>query len=261
MSHLFASRRAFRNAPTAGGAKHCLRALGEAWRLGEQVWRCEESRRHPVLVDFWAPWCGPCKQLTPVLEKAVRSAKGAVKLTKMNIDEHPAIASQMGIQSIPAVIAFVKGKPADGFLGALPEGQVIAFLERLTKQEIGGEDKELLKEADAALAAGNAAGAAAIYAEILAETPDHLAALAGVLAAPTIPTQPHMGGDIIAVVFAVVVVGGMGSILGSIITGFALGLVEGLSQVFYPEASNTVVFVIMALVLIVRPSGLFGRAS
>ena len=87
-----------------------------------------------------------------------------------------------------------------------------------------------------------------------------LAALAGVLAAPTIPTQPHMGGDIMAVVFAVVVVGGMGSILGSIITGFALGLVEGLSQVFYPEASNTVVFVIMALVLIVRPTGLFGRA-
>ena len=89
----------------------------------------------------------------------------------MNIDEHPAIPGQMGIQSIPAVIAFVDGKPADGFLGALPEGQVIAFLERLTKQQIGGEDKELLKEADAALAAGNAAGAAAIYAEILAETP------------------------------------------------------------------------------------------
>jgi len=139
----------------------------------------EESRRQPVLVDFWAPWCGPCKQLTPILEKAVRAVKGKIKLVKMNIDEHPAIPGQMGIQSIPAVIAFVKGKPADGFLGALPEGQVIAFLERLTKQEIGGEDKELLKEADAALAAGNAAGAAAIYAEILAETPDHLAALAG----------------------------------------------------------------------------------
>src|ERR1700734_801587 len=139
----------------------------------------EESKRQPVLVDFWAPWCGPCRQLTPVLEKSVRAAKGKVKLVKMNIDDHPAIPGQMGIQSIPAVIAFVNGKPADGFLGALPEGQVIAFLERLTKQEIGGEDKELLKEADAALAAGNAAGAAAIYAEILAETPDHVAALAG----------------------------------------------------------------------------------
>jgi putative thioredoxin len=139
----------------------------------------EESRRQPVLVDFWAPWCGPCKQLTPILEKSVRAVKGKAKLVKMNIDEHPGIPGQMGIQSIPAVIAFVNGKPADGFLGALPEGQVIAFVERLTKQQIGGEDKELLKEADAALAAGNPAGAAAIYAEILAETPDHLPALAG----------------------------------------------------------------------------------
>jgi putative thioredoxin len=139
----------------------------------------EESRRQPVLVDFWAPWCGPCKQLTPILEKAVKSLKGKAKLVKMNIDEHPAIPGQMGIQSIPAVIAFVGGKPADGFLGALPEGQVIAFLERITKQEIGGEDKELLKEAEAALAAGNPAGAAAIYAEILTETPDNLVAVAG----------------------------------------------------------------------------------
>jgi putative thioredoxin len=139
----------------------------------------EESRRQPVLVDFWAPWCGPCKQLTPILEKAVKALKGKAKLVKMNIDEHPAIPGQMGIQSIPAVIAFVGGKPADGFLGALPEGQVVAFLERITKQEIGGEDKELLKEAEAALAAGDPAGAAAIYAEILTETPDNLAALAG----------------------------------------------------------------------------------
>src|SRR6266581_596904 len=101
----------------------------------------EESKRQPVLVDFWASWCGPCKQLTPVLEKAVRAAKGAVKLAKMNIDEHPGIASQMGIQSIPAVIAFVNGQPVDGFMGALPESQVVAFLERLTRQEIGGEEK------------------------------------------------------------------------------------------------------------------------
>src|SRR5207247_8376931 len=76
----------------------------------------EESRRQPVLVDFWAPWCGPCKQLTPVLEKAVRAAKGKAKLVKMNIDEHPTIPGQMGIQSIPAVIAFVNGQPVDGFL-------------------------------------------------------------------------------------------------------------------------------------------------
>ena len=104
----------------------------------------EESKRQPVLIDFWAPWCGPCKQLTPILEKAVRDAKGKVKLVKMNIDEHPAIPGQMGIQSIPAVIAFVNGQPADGFMGALPEGQVVAFLERLTKDRIGGEAQDLL---------------------------------------------------------------------------------------------------------------------
>jgi putative thioredoxin len=139
----------------------------------------EESRRQPVLVDFWAPWCGPCKQLTPILEKAVRSARGAVKLVKMNIDEHPAIAGQMGIQSIPAVFAFVNGQPVDGFMGALPESQVMAFLERLTKQEIRSEEKELLKSADAALVAGDAAGAAELYSEILAGDPANVHALAG----------------------------------------------------------------------------------
>src|ERR1700720_3001381 len=129
----------------------------------------EESRRQPVLVDFWAPWCGPCKQLTPVLEKAVKAAKGKVKLVKMNIDDHPAIPGQMGIQSIPAVIAFVNGQPADGFMGALPESQVVAFLERLTKDRIGGEAEDLLKAADAALAEGDAAGAAQMYGQVLAE--------------------------------------------------------------------------------------------
>jgi putative thioredoxin len=139
----------------------------------------EESKRQPVLVDFWAPWCGPCKQLTPVLEKAVKAAKGKVKLVKMNIDEHPAIPGQMGIQSIPAVIAFVNGQPADGFMGALPESQVIAFLERLTKDRIGGEAKDLLKAADAALAEGDAAGAAEMYAQLLAEDATNVPALAG----------------------------------------------------------------------------------
>ena len=139
----------------------------------------EESKRQPVLVDFWAPWCGPCKQLTPILEKAVKAAKGKVKLAKMNIDEHPAIPGQMGIQSIPAVIAFANGQPVDGFMGALPESQVIAFLERVTKGKIGAEEKDLLKDADAALAAGNAAEAADIYAKILAQDSGDIAALAG----------------------------------------------------------------------------------
>jgi len=139
----------------------------------------EESRRQPVLVDFWAPWCGPCKQLTPVLEKVVKAAKGKVKLVKMNIDEHPAIPGQLGIQSIPAIIAFVNGQPADGFMGALPESQVTAFIERITKSKIGGEEADLLKLADAALVDGNAAEAAEIYAQILAEDSGNVHALAG----------------------------------------------------------------------------------
>ena len=139
----------------------------------------EESKRQPVLVDFWAPWCGPCKQLTPVIEKVVKAAKGKVMLAKMNIDEHPAIPGQLGIQSIPAVIAFVNGQPADGFLGALPESQVVAFLERITKERIGGEEKDLLKAADAALAEGDAAGAAEMYADLLSKDGANVAALAG----------------------------------------------------------------------------------
>jgi putative thioredoxin len=141
----------------------------------------EESRRQPVLVDFWAPWCGPCKQLTPVLEKVVKAAKGKVKLVKMNIDEHPSIAGQLGIQSIPAVIAFVNGQPADGFMGALPESQVVAFLERLARDKIGGEVKDLLAAADGALAKGDATGAAEIYAQVLAEDSNNAAAFAGLV--------------------------------------------------------------------------------
>jgi putative thioredoxin len=139
----------------------------------------EESKRQPVLIDFWAPWCGPCRQLTPIIEKAVRAAKGKVKLVKMNIDEHPAIPGQMGIQSIPAVIAFVNGQPADGFMGALPENQVMAFLERLTKDRIGGEAKDLLAAADTALAEGDFAGAADLYAQLLDEDNTNVQALAG----------------------------------------------------------------------------------
>src|SRR6202045_4167427 len=139
----------------------------------------EESKGQPVLIDFWAPWCGPCRQLTPILEKVVRAANGKVKLVKMNIDDHPAIPGQMGIQSIPAVIAFVGGQPADGFMGALPESQVVAFLERLTKDRIGGEAQDLLKAADAALAEGDAAGAVEMYAQLLAEDNANVGALGG----------------------------------------------------------------------------------
>src|SRR6516162_5716014 len=139
----------------------------------------EESKRQPVLVDFWAEWCGPCKQLGPVLEKVVRAAKGKVKLVKMDIDKHPTIPGQLGIQSIPAVFAFANGQPVDGFLGALPESQVAAFIERVTKDRIGGEEKDLLKSADDALAKGDAAGAADLYAQVLAQDSGNVAALAG----------------------------------------------------------------------------------
>src|SRR3974390_535234 len=139
----------------------------------------EESRRQPVLVDFWAEWCGPCKQLTPVLEKAVRAAKGKVKLVKMDIDKHPSIPGQLGIQSIPAVFAFVNGQPIDGFLGALPESQIAAFIERVTKDRIGGEERDLLKGAEEALAKGDAAGAAELYAQVLAQDSGNVVALAG----------------------------------------------------------------------------------
>src|SRR5215210_4724951 len=139
----------------------------------------EESKRQPVLVDFWAEWCGPCKQLTPVLENAVKSAKGKVKLVKMDIDKHPSIPGQMGIQSIPAVIAFVNGQPVDGFLGALPESQVKDFIARVTKDKLGGEAQDLLKTANEALAAGDAEDAVALYSEVLREDPSNVPALAG----------------------------------------------------------------------------------
>jgi putative thioredoxin len=143
----------------------------------------EESKTRPVLVDFWAPWCGPCKQLTPVLEKVTKAAKGKLKLVKMNIDEHPPvfqqIAQQMGIQSIPAVLAFVNGQPIDGFLGALPEKQITEFVERLIKDRVGAEEKDALAAADAALAEKDYAGAADLYAKVLAQDANNIAAMAG----------------------------------------------------------------------------------
>ena len=160
--------------PDAGAANAA--AVKETTTAGFTADVIAESMRQPVLVDFWAPWCGPCKQLAPILEKVVKSAGGKVKLVKMNIDEHPQIAGRLGVRSIPAVIAFQKQQPVDGFVGALPESQIRGFIERLVGP-LGGGD--LLAEAEAAIAAGDTATAAEIYSALLAEDPNDLAALSG----------------------------------------------------------------------------------
>ncbi|MBC2772498.1 thioredoxin [Rhizobium sp. AQ_MP] len=142
----------------------------------------DESRNQPVLVDFWAPWCGPCKQLTPVIEKAVKEAGGRVKLVKMNIDDHPSVAGQLGIQSIPAVVAFVNGRPADGFMGALPESQVKAFIDKVAGPAGADQAAEIaavLEEAAGMLAAGDIDGAAQLFAAVLQADPDNTKAIAG----------------------------------------------------------------------------------
>ena len=139
----------------------------------------EASRKVPVLVDFWAPWCGPCKQLTPLLEKVVRARKGKLKLVKINIDESPAIAGQLRVQSVPTVYAFRDGRPLDGFMGAQPESQINAFVDRLLGDEGAEDAAAALETAEAALAANDLQGAAEIYAALLQDEPQNVAALAG----------------------------------------------------------------------------------
>jgi len=138
----------------------------------------EASREVPVLVDFWAPWCGPCRQLTPILEKAVRAAKGAVRLVKLNIDEHPQIPGQMGVQSIPAVFAFQDGRPVDGFMGALPESRVNDFIARLIGDSAGDTAADL-EAAEAALSAGDVNSAAQLFGEVMQKDRENAQALAG----------------------------------------------------------------------------------
>ncbi|MEI9411043.1 thioredoxin [Mesorhizobium salmacidum] len=140
----------------------------------------QESRRQPVLVDFWAPWCGPCKQLTPQLEKAVKAAGGRVKLVKMNIDDHPSIAGQLGIQSIPAVIAFKDGQPVDGFMGAIPESQINELITKVGGKGNGAPPvAEALAAATEARDAGDMQAAADIYDAILAQAPETVEAIGG----------------------------------------------------------------------------------
>lgn len=140
----------------------------------------EASKEVPVIVDFWAPWCGPCKQLGPAIEKVVMEAKGAVKLVKINVDENQQIAAQLRVQSIPAVFAFKDGQPVDAFAGAVPESQIKEFVAKLT-DGAGGDPRieEALKVAEDMMAQGDHAGASNLYGQIFQHDPSNVAAIAG----------------------------------------------------------------------------------
>ncbi len=160
----------------------------------------EASKEQPGIVDFWAIWCGPCRQLGPSPEKAVTAAKGAVKLVKVDIDKNPAYAGQLRVQSIPAVFAFVDGRPVDGFMGALPDSQVRAFVDKLAKSAKGGPSPldELLELAKESLELGDMGGAAQAYAQILQADPQNLKALGGLAKGYMASGDAERAGEVLA---------------------------------------------------------------
>lgn len=169
----------FGGAPENAAASHVSDTTTA--NFGEDV--VEASRKQPVLVDFWAPWCGPCKQLTPVIEKVVNEAGGRVKLVKLNIDDHPSIPGQLGIQSIPAIVAFQDGRPVDGFMGAVPESQIREFIDKIAGPAANDPQVEIdaaLAEAKQLFADGDHQGAAQLFGFVMQVDPDNAAAIAGI---------------------------------------------------------------------------------
>jgi putative thioredoxin len=165
--------------PKANGAKPAAGDVKDATDASFMADVVEASRTQPVIVDFWAPWCGPCRQLTPVLEKVVAASKGAVRLVKVNIDENPGVAGQLRVQSIPTVYAFVDGQPVDGFQGGLPESQVQAFVDRLAGPPEASDLDTLLEMAGESLKLGDMGGAAQAFAQALQMEPANPRAVAG----------------------------------------------------------------------------------
>jgi putative thioredoxin len=159
----------------------------------------DASVETPVLVDFWAPWCGPCRTLTPTIEKVVLAAKGKVKLVKINIDENPGFAGQLRVQSIPAVFAFSGGKPVDGFMGAQPESQVKAFVDRLIGDTPDGID-DLLAAGAESLELGDIGGAAQSYAQAASLDPENATALAGLARCYILGGQLDQARELIAAI-------------------------------------------------------------
>jgi putative thioredoxin len=166
----------FGDADAAPAAKSHVSEGSDATFMADVL---EASRVQPVIVDFWATWCGPCKTLGPALEKVVNAAKGAVKMVKIDVDKNPAVAGQLRVQSIPTVYAFVDGKPVDGFQGALPESQLKAFVDKLIGPQGPGEIDEILAMAAESMTLGDLGGAAQAYAAALQIEPENLKAIAG----------------------------------------------------------------------------------
>ncbi len=163
--------------PSEGGAEDLIKDGSDAGFMADVI---AQSRIQPVIVDFWATWCGPCRTLTPALEKQVRAAGGAVKLVKIDVDKNPAYAGQLKVQSIPTVYAFVDGQPVDGFQGAVPESQIKAFIEKLSGGAgVNTDVEQLLALGEESLGLSDFGGAAQAFAHVLTMEPENETAIAG----------------------------------------------------------------------------------